>query len=80
MSVTGASVSETDIAAHARDLLQDSKTLLNDNQIIPIRQACTVSGYFVKVLTLATTVDNLIPANMRYVIQQLDDTVPNTSF
>ena len=80
MSVTGASVSEANIAAHARDLLQDSKTLLSDNQIIPIRQAYAVSGYFVKILTLATTVHDLIPANMRCVIHQLDDPVPNTSF
>ena len=43
---------DAQIAAYARHLLENSKTLLNDNRVITVRQAFITCGYFAGLVTL----------------------------
>ena len=45
MTTVGDAVSDAHIAAYARELLENSKKLLNDDRVIPIRQAFIICGY-----------------------------------
>lgn len=64
-------VSDAHIAAYARDLLESSKTLLNDDSVIPVRQACPSCDRVAEVLTLPTnTIGAPILAKMLYVVRR----------